>query len=110
MKWSSFLSYEQHTIQQRLLSIILFVSASTLLIAIVLLTFFHVQQSRESMVDELMSMTKVIANNTKTAVGFGDAIDAHDVLQELRENTLIDAIVIYDVFEMYLFSMLGMNK
>lgn len=99
MKLSSFLSHEQHTIQQRLLSIILFVSASTLLIAIVLLTFFHVQQSRESMVDELMSMTKVIANNTKTAVGFGDAIDAKEVLLELRENTLIDAIVIYDVFE-----------
>jgi sensor histidine kinase regulating citrate/malate metabolism len=99
MMMPSFLDHKHHTIQQRLLSIILFVSTATLLVAIILLTFFHVQQSRASMVDELMSMTKVIANNTKAAVAFGDEIDADSVLQELKDNTFIDAIIIYDVFE-----------
>ena len=99
MKWLSFLNHPHHTIQQRLHLVIVFVSAVTLLLTITLVTFYYIQQTRDSLVEEMITVTKVIANNTKTAVGFNDHIDAQEVLQELQSNAAVDAVIIYDVFE-----------
>lgn len=93
----AFFRGRHHSIQQRLMRIIVFVSATTLLLATAMMTYSQVKQTRQGMVDELSSLTAVIANNTKAAIAFNDRIDAEEVLSELKINPLVDAVNIYDL-------------
>jgi sensor histidine kinase regulating citrate/malate metabolism len=97
MKLATFFDPANQTIQQRLLLIIIFVSTATLLLAIIMITLYQVQQTRDSMVNEMAALAAVIANNTKTAIAFKDHIDAEGVLDELSVNDTVDSVTLYDI-------------
>lgn len=94
------------SIKKKLILALMIVSSVGVLIAGGLLIIFELVNLKKSMLQDITSLTNVVADNSKGALSFADRIDARAVLLSLESESSIKLAIIYDsnenVFSSYL--------
>ena len=84
------------SISTKLKLIIMFVSTMGIVLAGTSLAVFQWYDIRANMANKLVTITRIIADNTTSAVSFVDTQDANEVLLSLKRNSAIIGAIIYD--------------
>ena len=74
----------------------MFVSTMGIVLAGTSLAVFQWYDIRANMANKLVTITRIIADNTTSAVSFVDTQDANEVLLSLKRNSAIIGAIIYD--------------
>jgi len=84
------------SIKSKLKVIIMTISTTSILMAGFSLAMSQGQAIRENMVSELLTITRIIADNSTSAISFNDAEDAKAVLDTLKRKESIVHAAVYD--------------
>ncbi len=85
------------TINKKLTLIIMLSGGSALLLACLAFVLYDSINFKYDMVQDLQMLADMIGTNSAAALTFGDADDAHEILQALRANPHIVEGCIYDI-------------
>jgi len=86
--------FQNLTIKQKLVFIIMLTTFITLLLVSVAFLFYELSTFRQAMVEEVSTLAKVIGDNSKAALTFADQEAAEETLASLRNEQHIDTAYI----------------
>lgn len=75
--------------------LIMGITTMTLLLVVSIITVYHIQDSRQAIVEEMSALAKVIASNAEVALAFNEQTDAEQILASLAVDPYIMAAAIY---------------
>jgi signal transduction histidine kinase len=84
------------SIKRKVMTVIMLASVTVLLVTVVAFVTYDVLRFRQSIVQNLTSESRLIAENSAAALAFNDQDDALNVLSSLRSEPNITAAAIYD--------------
>lgn len=88
--------FKQLSIKSKLLSILVFSSIMSLLVALLLLVFIEVSEMKNKVKDDLTVMASLVADQSTAALSFDDTSVAQENLRALNDLPSVQATCLYD--------------
>jgi diguanylate cyclase (GGDEF)-like protein len=101
---NSALNTNSISIKRKLMTIIIFICAFTLLLSASLISFYQLREYKDSLVENMSSVAKITAENLQAAVMFNNSTDANNILAEFKTDKRILTAAIYSSDKKLLFS------
>src|SRR4051794_12489823 len=90
------MSATQKSIKRQLVMVIMLTSLIVLLLTVIAFMAYDLTTFRQSMSQNLMTLARIIAENSNAALKFKDPEDSRQVLMSLRAEPHIIAAALYD--------------
>ena len=89
-------SFQNYKIKTKLLLVIMLISVCAMIVSSSLYVMYQAKALKKQMVEELLTLSKILGDNTKAALLFDIEKDALDLLAALRNKPAVEAAGIYD--------------